>query len=103
MENLVDKIVEINRAASEKVKAAEKKKEAAEKKLESEKQKLISEISSIAKARLERFEQSQKSEADAEIKTIQDNLQNDKHRLQKIFDENNEKWVQQLVNQVLEN
>ena len=68
MENLVDKIVEIDKIASEKVKTAEKEKASALLDIDRRKQDIIDEINKIAVKKLENFEKSEKESAEEEIK-----------------------------------
>ena len=64
MENLVEKIVEIDKIASEKIKAAEKEKASSLLDIERRKLEIIDEINKTAQAKLESFEKSEKESAE---------------------------------------
>ena len=101
MQELINRIIQINQVADQKVKQAEKEQQKALKHLETEKVGVSDEIQSRATNRLGNFEDSEKLNAEESIKKIRHHYQTEKQRLQDIYDKNHEKWVDQLVNQVL--
>lgn len=101
MENLVNKIIEIDRTAEEKLKQAHQDKEQAIKRVDQRKQEIMNEVSERGDKKLAAFEQSEKLSADEQIQAIRKRLFSDCNRLQKQFDQDNAKWTDQLVNRVL--
>ena len=103
MENLVDKIVEIDKIASEKVKTAEKKKASALLDIDRRKQDIIDEINKIAVKKLENFEKSEKESAEEEIKNIEAKKLQKTENLKNIYKDNVDGWTDNLVGRILKN
>ena len=101
MQELINRIIQINQTADQKVKQAEKEQQKALNHLETEKVGVSDEIQSRATNRLGNFEASEKRNAEESMKKIKHRCHMEKQRLQKIYDQNHKKWVDQLVNQVL--
>ena len=101
MQELINRIIQINQIADQKVKQAESEQQKAFNHLETEKVDVSDEIQSRATNRLGNFEDSEKRNAVESIKKIRHRYHMEKQRLQEIYDQNHKKWVDQLVNQVL--
>lgn len=103
MENLVDKIVEIDKIASEKVKAAENEKASSFLDIERLKQDIIDEINKTAQSKLESFEKSEKESAEDEIKKIEEQKSKKIDSLKNMHKNNIDSWTDNLVGRILKN
>ena len=101
MENLVDKIIEIDKIAEEKMKVAEKENAAFMRQIDQRKQEIINEIDKSAEAKLKSFEKAEKSSADEEIAKLEQEKQQAIQKLQAIYQDHHEQWTDELVNRIL--
>ena len=101
MENLVNKIIEIDRTAEAKLKQAQEQKEQAIQQIDQRKREIMNEVSERGDKKLAAFEQSEKLSAGEQIQAINKRLLSDCNRLQKQFDQHNTEWTHELFNRVL--
>ena len=103
MENLVDKIVEIDKIASEKVKEIEKEKSASLLNIDRRKLEIVDEINKTATAKLENFEKSEKKSAEEEMKNIEDKKLQKIESLKNTYKDNVDGWTDDLLGRILKN
>lgn len=103
MENLVDKIVEIDKIASEKVKEVEKEKSASLLNIDRRKLEIVDEINKTATAKLENFEKSEKKSAEEEMKNIEDKKLQKIESLKNTYKDNVDGWTDDLLGRILKN
>lgn len=97
MENLVDKIIEIDKDAENRIKKAEAAKAAVVKEIEVKKQKLIKEIEDKSETKLLDFEKSQKEEINSQIEQITKSSKEVEANIQKFYDLHHDKWLNDIV------
>ena len=97
MENLVDKIVEIDKIASEKEKSASLLN------IDRRKLEIVDEINKTATAKLENFEKSEKKSAEEEMKNIEDKKLQKIESLKNTYKDNVDGWTDDLLGRILKN
>lgn len=101
MENLVDKIIEIDKVAEEKMKVAEQDNVALMQQIEQRKQEIIDEINKNAKEKLNDFESAQQATAQEEMSKLEQEKEQAIEKLQKIYQDQHDHWTDQLVERIL--
>lgn len=101
MKELMDKIMSIDRCANNRLNEAIRKNEEAIREIDERKIKLSRQIKAYADEHLETFTESEMLTAQDGILAVKNTLDAEHERLKKIYDEKNERWVQQLVNKII--
>lgn len=101
MENLVDKIIEIDDVAEQMIKTAEEHKKDLLSDMEEKKVKITQDIQEKANKKLEAFENSYKSTAEQEILQIKEKEKQQIHRLETAFSKNQAIWITQITKEIL--
>lgn len=102
MENLVNKIIDIDHQADDLLKAAQEEREKDIQQIEEEKRRIMDELDKKGEEKLRGFEQAQKKSAEDEIKKIHVEQKKEEEALQKEYQEHSKTWVKQLVDQCLQ-
>ena len=98
MEDMISKILELDRAAREDLKKANQMKIDSEKKISNTKERKRAEY--IEKARIS-ISNIEKEKADKKLKSIESFYKDKSQKIQKIYRENKEKLVQEIVDIVI--
>lgn len=98
MENLVDKIIEIDKDADKKVQDAINKKREFMEEIEAKKKKIIEEINEHAKVKIKAFEESQIKENEEFAQNLEQKKNNSLKQVKETFDKNHDKWLDTIIN-----
>ena len=101
MEDMISKILELDRAAREDLKKANQMKIDSEKKISNTKERKRAEYIEKARINISNIEKDEKEKAHKKLRSIESFYKDKSQKIQKIYRENKEKLVQEIVDIVI--
>jgi len=101
MKNLIDRIIEIDHTADERLREAQHRKEQAFREIDAHKNEIMKEITLHGDNHLTDLEQTESAAAKKQRDMLDDNLKIRKEKLKETFDSQREAWAGELVNRIL--
>lgn len=101
MKNLIDRIIEIDHTADEKLKEAQRRKEEALKEIDARKNEIMKEITLHGDNHLTDLDKTESESAQKQMHVLDQNLQLRKQKLAEVFESERKTWVEELAGQIL--
>ncbi|HJB25237.1 MAG TPA: hypothetical protein H9662_01320 [Firmicutes bacterium] len=101
MKNLIDKIIEIDHTADERLKEAEQRKAQALKEIDARKAEIMKEITMHGDTHLTDLEKTESASAQKQIQMLDKTLQENKKTMESLYEQGREKWVRELTDGIL--
>ena len=102
MEDMISRIIERDKEARESLTEARQLRINSEQKISDMKSKTRDEYLERARANIKSLEKSEKVKAAIKFKAIENDYESKTEKTQKIYDENSEKWIDELFSRVIE-
>ncbi len=101
MDNIINKILEIDRQSDEKIEAARKQSEDIKKQADSEGEKIRLDCIERADKRIEKVEENEKKHAEETISGLNAEKQSKIDALDKLFNESHDNWKNEIVKSII--
>ncbi len=101
MKNLIDRIVEIDHTADERLKEAERRKVQALKEIDARKAEIMKEITMHGDTHLTDLENTEGASAQKKIQRLDEELKAKKETMKGIYEIEKEQWVKELADSIL--
>ncbi len=101
MKNLIDRIIEIDHTADERLKEAEERKAQALKEIDARKAEIMKEITMHGDTHLTELENSESASAQKKIQRLDEDLKARKVEMKSLYEKERDHWVKELADSIL--